>query len=103
VSAGYALLGGLLGAGVVVGIGVYMTRRQLQADVDRTVAEATGSAAARSALARDAQIVGQKLRGYAERYATDLATATANNVLGSAYGLTPERIVRLEQLAARYS
>jgi hypothetical protein len=102
-SAGYALLGGLLGGGLVVFTLALVTKRTLQAEVEQTVAEATGSAEARAVLARDARIVSDKLRGYATTYATDLATRTAQHTLASEYGLTPDRIARLERLAARYN
>lgn len=99
----WAFAGGVVGGGLVVGLLALRTRSVLASRVERIAEESIGDRDAREALARDARIIQSKLAQYGEAYATNQASKTAQNLLRTEYGITPDRLERLQALAAEYS
>lgn len=72
----WAILGGVIGSGVVTGVGVYLAIRHLQSD----------SFAAQT-----------------RTYVEGVAARAANDTLANDYGLTQQRIAQISQIASRFS
>lgn len=92
------IVGAVTGAALVMGLAVYTKTKQLQSVVDNAEAAASGSAAARTALARQAAGIRDRLGAYGEAQTTRVAEATAEQYMGDVYGITAERVQRLSRL-----
>lgn len=91
-------LGGLVGAGLVLVLTVPRTIRRLEirgAELERAAQTGQG----RSAIAAQAAALREDLDRFANDYAGPLAERAATNHMRTAYGITEERIRRLDEIA----
>lgn len=100
----WALLGGLCGAGVVVGLAA---RRKQAVLLERGVAVEAALAARGQALEGYLLTRGEKLEQEVEALALQTARPLARTIaeqwLSTAYGLTPQRLRQVNQLAAEWT
>ncbi len=92
-----ALVGGVIGAGVALGFLVYRKVGQMQT-VIAGVEAATEGGPARSALAVRAAQVKTNIERFARVETERVASETAERYIYDRFGLTPDRIRRLEAL-----
>ncbi len=95
----WALAGGLLGGFVTVGVLATVTHKKLK----RRAQELAVQLQRRGGdielyLAAQGEEIGEEIEAMANKRARQLAQATATKYIGQTYGLTPERIRRLERV-----
>jgi hypothetical protein len=97
----YALGGAVVTSAIVASVMAWRKTQALQTRVEHIQSSVMGDALAMSQLERDAARMVDELEAEATAYADTVATAAAERYIGTVYGLTPERMAKVGQLAER--
>jgi hypothetical protein len=92
----------LTGAGVataIVGVFVWRKKSEIEGTLANVEAAASGDALARTALARQAAQLREDIERVARERVELVANREAEAYIGTAFGLTPERIASIGRLA----